>query len=201
MKVNEKIQELRRQKGLTQEQLAKKLFVSRTAVSKWESGRGIPSIESLKNISELFSVSIDELLSGEELLNIAENDKRQKTNQYREMFFALLDISVILLVYLPLFAQKTNDKVTALPLLALDAVSPYLKTLYIVFVSAIVLVGVLTLALQNLQSPRWLRLKTTVSLALNVLLAVLFVLGLHPYAAIFLFVLITIKVLTLLKKQ
>ncbi|MBE6776011.1 MAG: MATE family efflux transporter [Ruminococcaceae bacterium] len=48
MEFNEKLQELRKQKALTQEELAEKLFVSRTAVSKWESGRGYPNIESLK---------------------------------------------------------------------------------------------------------------------------------------------------------
>ena len=54
MEFNEKLQELRKQKGLTQEELAVTLFVSRTAVSKWESGRGYPNIESLKTIAEFF---------------------------------------------------------------------------------------------------------------------------------------------------
>ena len=66
MELSEKLQELRKEKGLTQEELAEALFVSRTAISKWESGRGVPNIESLKAISKFFSVSIDELLSGEE---------------------------------------------------------------------------------------------------------------------------------------
>ena len=51
MEFNEKSQELRKNKNLTQEQLAEMLFVSRTAISKWESGRGYPSIDSLKEIS------------------------------------------------------------------------------------------------------------------------------------------------------
>ena len=72
MEFNEKLQELRKSKGLTQEELAEKLYVSRTAVSKWESGRGYPNIDSLKEISMFFSVSIDELLSSEKLLFIAE---------------------------------------------------------------------------------------------------------------------------------
>ena len=48
MEFNEKLQELRKGKGLTQEELAQAIFVSRTAVSKWESGRGYPNIDSLK---------------------------------------------------------------------------------------------------------------------------------------------------------
>ena len=78
MELSEKLQELRKEKGLTQEELAEALFVSRTAISKWESGRGVPNIESLKAISKFFSVSIDELLSGEEILKIADEDNKQK---------------------------------------------------------------------------------------------------------------------------
>lgn len=54
MEFNEKLQQLRKKNNLTQEQLAEQLFVSRTAVSKWESGKGYPNIESLKSISKLF---------------------------------------------------------------------------------------------------------------------------------------------------
>ena len=78
MEFNEKLQELRKQRGLTQEELAQALYVSRTAISKWESGRGYPNIESLKAIAKFFAITIDELLSGDELLTIAEEDNRQK---------------------------------------------------------------------------------------------------------------------------
>ena len=80
MEFNDKLQELRKQKGLTQEQLAEKLYVSRTAVSKWESGRGYPSIDSLKEIAKFFSVTVDELLSCGEIITIAqqENDQRKR---------------------------------------------------------------------------------------------------------------------------
>lgn len=78
MEFHEKLQELRKSRGLTQEELAEALFVSRTAISKWESGRGYPSIDSLKEISSYFSVSIDDLLSGEQLIFIA---RKKKTNQ------------------------------------------------------------------------------------------------------------------------
>jgi len=71
MEFGEKLLELRNSKGITQEELAEALFVSRAAISKWESGRGYPSIDSLKEISRFFSVSIDELLSSEKLVIIA----------------------------------------------------------------------------------------------------------------------------------
>ena len=83
MEFHEKLQELRKRKGLTQEELSEALFVSRTAVSKWESGRGFPGIDSLKAISSYFSVSLDELLSGEELLAIAENDHMERERRLR----------------------------------------------------------------------------------------------------------------------
>ena len=67
MEFNEKLQLLRKQQEMTQEQLAEKLFVTRTAVSKWESGKGYPNIDSLRNLAEFFSVSIDELLSGSDI--------------------------------------------------------------------------------------------------------------------------------------
>ena len=74
MEFHEKLRELRKSRGLTQEELAEALFVSRTAISKWESRRGYPSIDSLKEISRYFAVSIDDLLSGEQLITIAEKE-------------------------------------------------------------------------------------------------------------------------------
>ncbi|MDD2620002.1 MAG: helix-turn-helix transcriptional regulator, partial [Syntrophomonadaceae bacterium] len=94
MEFNEKLQELRKQKKLTQEELAEILFVSRTAISKWESGRGYPSIESLKAISEFFLVSIDELLSGKELISVAEKDSLHKMQHMRDLVFGLLDCAI-----------------------------------------------------------------------------------------------------------
>ena len=76
MEFNEKLQELRKRRSLTQEELAEALYVSRTAISKWESGRGYPSIDSLKAIYRYFSVSIDELICSEEILTAAEDEKR-----------------------------------------------------------------------------------------------------------------------------
>ena len=62
MTIGEKIQELRIQRGLTQERLAEMLEVSRQSVSKWELGQAIPDVEKIIRMSELFDVSTDTVL-------------------------------------------------------------------------------------------------------------------------------------------
>lgn len=72
MTLGEKIKEARKKAGLTQEQFAEKIFVSRQAVTKWESDKGTPDVENLKAISKLLNVSIDFLLdSGEKLTTLS----------------------------------------------------------------------------------------------------------------------------------
>lgn len=61
----EKLKSIRKQSGISQEKLAEKLGVSRQAVTKWETDAGIPDIENLRAISDLFNISIDELLGKE----------------------------------------------------------------------------------------------------------------------------------------
>ena len=71
MNIGEQIKKLRKQKGLSQEQLAEQLIVSRAAVAKWESNNGVPDIENLKKLSEVFGVTIDELVKGS-VVSVAE---------------------------------------------------------------------------------------------------------------------------------
>jgi len=201
MEFHERLQELRRQRGLTQEELAAALFVSRTAVSKWESGRGYPAIDSLKAISGYFSVSIDELLSSGEALTIAEADHRQQTDQTRTLVFGLLDLSAALLLFLPFFAQEAADSVRAVSLLALTDAPAYLMGAYWAVVITASLYGVMTLALQSWQTPCWLRARDGISLGLNAAGALLFILSRQPYAAVFAFVFLLLKGWMLLKQR
>lgn len=201
MEFHEKLQELRKRRGLTQEELAASLYVSRTAVSKWESGRGYPNIDSLKATAKFFGVTVDELLSGEELLTVAEADSRQREARFRDLVFALLDCSAALLVFLPLFGQKSSGGIEAVSLLSLTAVAPYLRSIYFAFVIAAVIWGILTLTLPNCTHSFWLRSKNRLSLLLSALGVLLFTVSLQPYAAALLFVFLAIKALMLIKWQ
>ena len=201
MEFNEKLQELRKHKGLTQEELAELLFVSRTAVSKWESGRGYPNIDSLKAIARFFGVTIDELLSGDELLTIAEIDTEQKENHIRDLVFGLLDISVAVFFFLPLFGQKVNGIIQEVSLLSLTEIASYLRIAYFVVAIGIAVFGILTLALQKCQQLFWVRNKNRISLILNAVGVTLFIISTQPYAAILLFVFLVIKGLMLIKSR
>ena len=201
MTLGEKLKKLRTDKNLTQEELAEILFVSRTAISKWESGRGFPNIESLKAISKYFSVSLDELLSGEEILAIAENDNKQKERTLRDLIFGLLDCGMALLLFLPFFGQKADGVIREVSLIALSNIQTYLKTAYIAFVGIMIVLGVMMLALQNCCQRLWTQSKSVLSLSLSAGGVCLFIISQQPYAAVFVFAFLIIKTLMLIKWQ
>jgi transcriptional regulator with XRE-family HTH domain len=199
LEFSEKLQELRKNKNLTQEQLAEQLYVSRTAISKWESGRGYPSIDSLKEISKYFAISLDDLLSSEEILTVAQEDSKQKIHHFRDLVFGLLDCSIATFLFLPLFAQKIGDVIEEASLLSLTRIEPYVKIPYMMIVVGLIICGVLTLALQNCTSPLWVNIKSKLSLCLSTICALFFIISLQPYAAVFTFLFLAIKALMLIK--
>lgn len=199
MEFNEKLQELRKQKGLTQEELAQVLFVSRAAISKWESGRGYPNIDSLKAIANYFTITVDELLSSDELLTLAKADTQQKEMHYRDLTFGLLDCGIVMFLFLPFFGEKTQAAVQSVSLISLSGISPWLKAIYYSIVIATILCGISILALQNCEKTFWLRSKIKLSLTLNTAGVFLFIVSLQAYAAAFLFLFLMIKVLMLRK--
>lgn len=191
MEFNEKLQDLRKQKGLTQEELAAALFVSRTAVSKWESGRGYPNIDSLKSIAKFFGVTVDQLLSTEQALTIAQEDQKEKERHIRNLVFGLLDLSVALFLFLPLFGQRIDGGAEAVSLLQLAQISGYLKIGYFVIVIASVLWGILTLILQNYP----LKWKTPISILVTAVGTLLFIISRQPTGATLLLVFLAVKVM------
>ena len=200
MDFGKKLQALRKQKGLTQEELAKSLYVSRTAISKWESGRGTPSIESLKSIASFFSVTVDELLSSEQILNIAEEDRSKAINRFRDLIFGIVDICALLFLFLPLFASSVGGEIVASSLLNLIEISIYLKVIYYVVTFLIFSFGVVILVLQNLSSVVWIKMKFAISIFLSLTAVVLFAISSQPYATVFALFLLVIKAFTLIKR-
>ena len=201
MEFHEKLQDLRKKKGLTQEELAKKLYVSRAAVSKWESGRGYPNIESLKMIGEFFSVTVDELISSGEAITIAEADGREREARHFDLVCGLIDLCMAMLIFLPFFGEKTDGAVISVSLIALSCVSSYLKVIYFSLIALSVAVGVLLLTLKNCRLVIWMRVKAPSSFIVGAMLSLVFILSSQPYAGTFAFVMLAFKAVMLIKRR
>lgn len=103
MKLNEKLVFLRKRAGLSQQELAEKLYLSRQSISKWESGAGVPSTENLVSIGKLFHLSLDVLLDDEADLqdnferNLTELDRSAEVRKLSRVKQGLIVICVLLL--------------------------------------------------------------------------------------------------------
>lgn len=199
MEFNEKLQELRKARGLTQEELAEALFVSRTAISKWESGRGYPSIDSLKQIANYFSISIDELLSGERLITIAENENRTNLKNMGNMLFGVVDIFSFIMIILPLYPNKIDDYIYSVNLFNYTQTAVFNLVIMWSFYLALILIGISKILLTQLNIEKGQKVITNISLVLGILAVLYLAMTRDAYAITVVFVLLIIKVMLLFK--
>ena len=192
MEFNEKLQELRKSKGLTQEELAEKLFVSRTAISKWESGRGYPSIDSLKEIARFFSVTIDDLICSDEMISVAENEKREFADKYVSLICNVMDILPVILLFIPAFGNGSGSSETV-SLFGLSGITPWVKTVFVVIIGNTILNGICGAIIANFNKPVWNRHRLVTGVILSTLSVTVFIVTRQPYAGIVCFAFLVIK--------
>ena len=198
MEFNEKLQKLRKEQNLTQEELAEKLFVSRTAISKWESGRGYPSIDSLKVIAKFFQITIDELIASEEIISLAEQDKKENDKKYSALICGILDCLLTLLLFLPIFGDGGE---AAVAMFAITNISGWLKIIFILITGLTVLNGFCGIIISNFDKPVWNKHRLITGIALSIIGTLLFILTRQPYAGIFYLCVLIIKGFLLLKSK
>ena len=199
MEFHEKLQELRKNRGLTQEELAEALYVSRTAISKWESGRGYPSIDSLKEISNYFSVSIDDLLSGEKLISIAEKENKSNIRTICDWLFGMVDVCSFMLILLPLYPNTVDEFVYSVNLLAYAETTSFNRVIYWVLFVSLIMVGVVKILLTKLGIKKSHKMVTGISMLLNILMVLFLAMAREAYAIMLAFMLLLIKAGLLLK--
>ena len=192
MEFNEKLQELRKSKSLTQEELAAALFVSRTAISKWEQGRGYPSIDSLKEISRFFSVSIDDLICSEEIISAAADEKKECVEKYISLICNTLDIFLALLLFLPVFGNGTDHPVSV-SLYAITGLSTWIKTVFAALISLAALNGICGVIINHFDKPVWNRHRLMTGMVLSVACVAVFILTRQPYAGIICLAVLVVK--------
>ena len=199
MEFHEKLQKLRKDKGLTQEELAEILYVSRTAVSKWESGRGYPSIDSLKDIAAYFQVSLDDLLSTEKIISIAQNETKENITYVYHHVFGIIDLFVILLVVLPLYPVQLKGYVYSVNLFDYDHVSTWIVFVHWIVYLSLIITGIIKFIFINTKYNIYQKFTTYISFIINIIMVVFLSLTRETYAILIAFMLLLIKGILLLK--
>ena len=199
MEFHEKLQALRKDRGLTQEELAEALYVSRTAISKWESGRGYPSIDSLKEISRYFSVTIDELLSSDTLLSIAEKENKANLQNMCDIIFGMIDICSFMLIALPLYPNKVNGYIYSVNLLEYTQTTKLNYLLFWIMYVSLVVLGIIKLLLAKFRSAKYSPAMTGISMILSIVLVLFLSVTREAYAVVVAFLLLVIKGILLFK--
>lgn len=198
MEFNEKLQYFRKKSNLTQEELAEKLFVSRTAISKWESGRGMPSISSLKAISEVFNVSIDELLSSEEIIEVAEKENKENMKSFKNIIFGIMDLMSIIFLFIPLFGKEINGYIYLVTLFSIEQVGKYF---YLIIIGVTILYGVAELIISKFENKSVDKINSIISLGLTSIAIITFIATREPYIAFIEFWIFLIKVVVYIKQN
>ena len=114
---------MRKNRGFTKEELAQVLYVSRTAISKWESGRGYLSIDSLKEISNYFGVTIDDLL------------------------FGMVDLFSFILIVLPLYPKPIDGYIFSVNLFSYTETTWFNRWIYWIMFIALIGIGIVKIVL------------------------------------------------------
>ncbi len=97
MEIEKKLKEARVNAGLTQEQLAQKIMVSRQTISNWENGKSLPDIISIMNLSDLYQISLDDLLKGDPKMK-EKMEKDVNTAKYNKRLILTAGILIVLVV-------------------------------------------------------------------------------------------------------
>ena len=200
MELNEKLQELRKNKGLTQEELAAALYVSRTAVSKWESGRGLPSIDSLKQISAFFDVSIDDLLSADKALSLAEQENKASQRSFCDLLLGISDLCAILLILLPLYPRVDGKTVYAVDFFTYARTAAFSGLIFAFMFAGLFLTGAVIIGSVCGNSETAQPLLTGISLCISIAAVLLLAVTRNAYATSLTFLLLVIKGTLLLKR-
>ena len=147
MTLSEKLYNLRRKQGLSQEALAEKLNCSRQVISKWENGTTTPDAEMLQKYSEYFCVSIDYLVKEDidESTSIQPAEKNSRNNKLLGILGIVISLlgcaSIIVVGVMSVLSSKTADKIAQSSMIVIDGtfIAMLASVLLVVF-GAIILI-------------------------------------------------------------
>ena len=100
MEIAERLKMARNESGMTQEQVAEKILVSRVTLSHWENGKSLPDIASLISLSDLYGISLDELVKGDsKMTEKVKKDSKNAQNNARLIGITAIFVTIVLVIY------------------------------------------------------------------------------------------------------
>lgn len=121
MKIGDKLKDARLKKSMTQEEVAEKLFVSRQSISNWENNKTYPDIGNVIALSDLYEISLDELLKGSDnfMKHLEESTDIVKSNKKLIFFIILVLIAMIVMA---IFTEFLPEKVFLVAIFSLSVI-------------------------------------------------------------------------------
>lgn len=156
-------------------------------------GRGYPSIDSLKEISKFFSVTIDELLSGEKIISIAEKENKEGIRKMCNWLFGITDVMAVMLILLPLYPNPVDGYIYSVNLFDYMEISSSGKVIYWAVFLAFILLGIVKIVLTQFQVYKGQKIVTGCSLGLSILTVLFLAMAREPYAVVVSFMLLIAK--------
>ena len=193
VKIGKFISDERKAKGYTQKQLSELLGISDKTISKWECGRGYPSIDSLKEISRYFSVSIDELLSGDQLVLIAEKENKSNLNGLCDLLFGFTDLLSLMLIFLPLYSKPVDGYIYSVSLIEYVDNEIWIRMTYWGLFIALTIIGIVNILMVNFKFEKGKKVITFLSVGLSIITVLYLAIAREPYAVTVAFLLLLIK--------
>lgn len=119
--IGDKLKEARLKKNMTQEEVAEKIFVSRQSISNWENNKTYPDIGNVIALSDLYDVSLDELLKGSEnfMKHLEESTDLVKSNK---KLIGLIILALIIVVAMALFTEFMPERLNMVAIFALSII-------------------------------------------------------------------------------
>ena len=151
-----------------------------------------PSIDSLKEIARFFSVTIDDLICSDEMISVAENEKKEFADKHVSLICNVMDILPAMLLFIPAFGNGSGSSETV-SLFGLSGITSWVKTVFIVITGITILNGICGAIIANFNKPLWNRHRLITGVVLSILSVTVFIVTRQPYAGIVCFMLLVMK--------
>mgnify|MGYP006920312442 FL=1 len=147
----------------------------------------------IKEISSYFSVSIDDLLSGEQLIFIAEKENKSNLDSVCELLLGFVDLFSLMLIFLPLYPKLVNGYIYSVNLFGYIGNNTFIIKIYWVLFASLTIIGIVKILMVYFKVEQGKKIITSLSVGLSIIAVLFLAMAREPYAITVMFLLLLIK--------